>query len=203
MNKIFKILDPRFYITVTARILNYLTNRLFVTRTSHINKILVERDYKNFIEIGVWKGENIINLVKTNKNVNFIGIDPLNSKAYGANEKHDDKKDLLKIESEFIADKLIKYEKKYENFSFMRVTSVQGSKEFKAGTIDMVFIDAVHTYSEVKKDIETWYPKIRDGGCISGHDYSITFFGVVLAVNELLGVDKIEVKSDDSWFYFK
>jgi hypothetical protein len=36
---------------------------------------------------------------------------------------------------------------------------------------DMVFIDADHRYSGIKKDIETWYPKVRPGGILCGHDF--------------------------------
>jgi hypothetical protein len=38
----------------------------------------------------------------------------------------------------------------------------------KAG---MVFIDAGHTYEEVKEDITVWFPSVMEGGIICGHDY--------------------------------
>ena len=33
------------------------------------------------------------------------------------------------------------------------------------------YIDANHHYKECLADIEAWYPKVRSGGIISGHDY--------------------------------
>lgn len=36
--------------------------------------------------------------------------------------------------------------------------------------LDFVYIDGNHTYRYVKKDIELYYPKIKDGGVIGGHD---------------------------------
>jgi predicted O-methyltransferase YrrM len=41
-------------------------------------------------------------------------------------------------------------------------------KRVKAG---MVFIDAGHTYEEVKRDIDLWLPLVIEGGVICGHDY--------------------------------
>lgn len=37
--------------------------------------------------------------------------------------------------------------------------------------IDLLYIDASHQYPEVKEDVELWYPKVKVGGVISGHDF--------------------------------
>lgn len=47
----------------------------------------------------------------------------------------------------------------------------------KAATIiddefmDLVFIDADHRYPAVRDDIAAWWPKVRPGGILCGHDY--------------------------------
>ena len=38
--------------------------------------------------------------------------------------------------------------------------------------LDIVFIDGNHKYQPVLDDIEAWYPQIRPGGLLCGHDYS-------------------------------
>lgn len=38
-------------------------------------------------------------------------------------------------------------------------------------SLDFAYIDADHVYESVRKDIQAWYPKIRPGGILSGHDY--------------------------------
>jgi hypothetical protein len=39
------------------------------------------------------------------------------------------------------------------------------------GIADIVFIDADHRYSQVRKDIEHWVPKLKPGGLLCGHDF--------------------------------
>lgn len=66
----------------------------------------------------------------------------------------------------------------------LRMTSEQAAKCFEDESLDFVFLDADHGYPSVKKDIECWYPKVKIGGVISGHDYDKTWPGVIDAVNE-------------------
>jgi hypothetical protein len=48
--------------------------------------------------------------------------------------------------------------------------------------LDFVYIDGNHYYPYVKKDIECYYPKVRLGGLVGGHDFD--FPGVRRAVCE-------------------
>ncbi len=58
---------------------------------------------------------------------------------------------------------------------------------FENESLDLVYIDANHAYSAVKDDLKIWWPKVKKGGMLSGHDYFIhPTFGVVQAVNEFL-----------------
>ena len=76
------------------------------------------------------------------------------------------------------------------------------SSKVEDESIDFLFIDGGHKYTQVKKDIDAWYPKIKKGGIICGHDYeSGNYFeeyieedyregrhnGVIKAVNEKFG----------------
>lgn len=49
--------------------------------------------------------------------------------------------------------------------------SVEMSINVPDSTLDWIYIDAGHSYEEVKADFEAWFPKVREGGIISGHDY--------------------------------
>jgi len=39
-------------------------------------------------------------------------------------------------------------------------------------SIDFVYIDSSHTYEETFLQMKLWWPKIKSGGILSGHDYS-------------------------------
>lgn len=70
--------------------------------------------------------------------------------------------------------------------------SPQEAARFKDGRVDFVYIDALHDYESVKKDIEGWWPKVRKGGIISGHDFNRTEWpGVVKAVEEFCEKNRI------------
>ena len=66
--------------------------------------------------------------------------------------------------------------KEFQDRSFMlRGFSKQLVDLFDDESLDFVYIDANHAYDFVKEDIELWYPKVKKGGVVSGHDY--TLFG--------------------------
>jgi hypothetical protein len=43
-------------------------------------------------------------------------------------------------------------------------------------SLDFIYIDANHTYDAVKQDLKLWYPKIKSGGLVMGHDYLPDYF---------------------------
>jgi hypothetical protein len=52
-----------------------------------------------------------------------------------------------------------------------RCESAQAATKIKNGTLDFIFIDASPDYKNVLKYLIDWYPKIKNGGIISGHDF--------------------------------
>lgn len=66
--------------------------------------------------------------------------------------------------------------------------------KFENESLDFVYIDGMHVYDSVKRDIEGWYPKIKTGGIIAGHDYhSGDWPGVVQAVDEFISKHNLEL----------
>lgn len=56
-------------------------------------------------------------------------------------------------------------------FSALRETSTDGARFFADNSIDLVFIDADHSEECVTADIKAWWPKVKWGGILAGHDY--------------------------------
>lgn len=88
--------------------------------------------------------------------------------------------------------------KPYTNIKKIKMKSEEAYTQFEPQSIDLVYIDANHTYDGILADIKLWKPKIRKGGYMSGHDYSPQWPGVIKAVDETFGTpDKIF--KDSSW----
>ena len=83
--------------------------------------------------------------------------------------------------------------------------SEEASEKFSNNSIDMVYIDGNHDYEDVKLDIDTWYPKIINGGIPSGHDYTNDHPGTKLAIDEFINKKqlKLSIFSDTSWYIIK
>jgi hypothetical protein len=94
----------------------------------------------------------------------------------------------------------------------LRTTSAEAARHFVTGQLDFVYIDAQHHYNAVKEDLMLWYPKVKKGGILSGHDYidgkrSHGEFGVKSAVNEFATSNGLKALSSaeskwPSWFIF-
>ncbi len=62
--------------------------------------------------------------------------------------------------------------KGYEERAFMiRSRGEQAVSLFPDNSLDFVYIDANHSYEGCSRDIRDWYPKVKPGGLMCGHDY--------------------------------
>lgn len=57
------------------------------------------------------------------------------------------------------------------NVYLFKGDSADEARMIREEAIDVIFIDANHTYSSVEKDIVAWYSKMKKGGYIIFHDY--------------------------------
>ena len=78
-------------------------------------------------------------------------------------------------------------------------TSEQAAEIFDSESLDMVFIDANHDFEFIYQDIKTWSHKLKIGGILCGHDYNKPHFGVIEAVNALIGKGNIQVAGTFWW----
>ena len=64
--------------------------------------------------------------------------------------------------------KLLKFK---ERSQILREKSKESAARFEDGSMDFCYIDALHKYRHVLEDCDLWWPKIKDGGILCGHDY--------------------------------
>jgi len=81
-------------------------------------------------------------------------------------------------------------------------------RHFINESVDVVYIDANHSFESVSKDIENYYHKVKSCGFFAGHDYSNAWPGVKEAVNNFIinygySPKDLIVFSDSSWLFRK
>jgi SAM-dependent methyltransferase len=166
----------------------------------HLYRYFVQKlsDGGKIVEVGCWKG----------KSVAFLAVEIINS---GKKIKVDavDTWQGTPDEEYHQNDTYVKTDKLYQLFlsnispvssvvTPIRKTSVEAAADYADNSLDVVFIDAGHTYNDVMADISAWLPKVKSKGWLAGHDYASS--EVKRAVDESIGsVDQ----SEGCWIYPK
>lgn len=150
----------------------------------------------HFVEVGTWKGKSAcymaVEIINSGKRIKFDCVDTWAFVPTQADLAFDLYGDLY---TTFL--KNINPVKEY--VTPVRAVSWEAANYYADKSLDFVFIDAAHDYESVSKDIAAWYPKVKDGGAIGGHDYN-PYTGVFKAVNDFFK-DKYEVtKKGPCWF---
>lgn len=87
-----------------------------------------------------------------------------------------------------------------------RCTSEEAARRCRA-PLDFVHIDANHDYKHVEQDIDLWWPHVRRGGILAGHDVGDQYPGVLQAVREFACREGLTVfltsDSPASWYCYK
>jgi len=157
-----------------------------------IAKINLIRDTSemNMIEIGSYVGESTLIFAKHFKNV--ISVDP-----YVNDYDYND--DACRFaDFDLVYKKFMERTRSVMNITNFRITSDEGAEVLNKRRYDFVYIDGVHTYDQVKKDIINYLPLIKENGFIGGHDYANTWPMVKSAVDEVLKNPDRTFK-DTSW----
>jgi hypothetical protein len=119
------------------------------------------------VEVGTFKGEFSKEIVK-----NWLGtlymVDVWRPLTY---EEYLDSSNHVNYENG-VYNEAINNIKGFEDRAIMiRASSEVSSDMFENNSLDFVYIDANHAYDYVVQDINLWYPKIKIGGYLCGHDY--------------------------------
>jgi hypothetical protein len=57
------------------------------------------------------------------------------------------------------------------NVKYLRKSSIEAAKDIPDKSLDWVYLDARHDYPGVMADLRAYWPKLRDSGILSGHDF--------------------------------
>ena len=144
-------------------------------------------------EIGVHRGECSGHLLELHPGLKLYMIDMWSSDTYKG--KGDDAvtgpyRELYQKQAE---DNFFTARDRVEklNAVIYKSSSLEAVSHFQDDMLDFAFIDASHSYEDVKADILAWREKIKPGGYLFLHDYGL-FEGVTRAVNEIFGDEVIK-----------
>lgn len=165
---------------------------------SNVVKLFPENSH--FVEIGTWYGRSAaymaVEIANSNKKIKFDCVD-----TWVGSDEDIHKKELDVINNTLYEKFLSNIEPVKNYINPIRMESLKAVELYKNNSLDFVFVDASHDYENVKKDIEAWYPKVRSGGILAGHDYVEVWKGVMQAVDEFLQKEnyKLNIKSEFCW----
>ncbi len=154
-------------------------------------------------EIGVWKGDFSAEILRLNQPVKLYLIDPWK---YQAGEEYQEalygdgmakNQGFMDAVRESV---LARFASEIERglVEIRQGFSQQLAAEFRDGYFDWVYIDGNHLYEFVKRDLESFYPKVRRGGFLAGDDYHDSGWwdgGVKRAVDAFVDAGLVEVVS--------
>lgn len=148
---------------------------------------------KTFVEVGCKEGRTTGFLLANLPELEVIAIDPWAPVA-NADEDYKDW-DFADIEAKFWQN----VGGHRERVNMVRGLSLDAANSLQRHTFDMVFIDAGHDYVNALADIKAWWPLVRPGGILCGHDYAHTFPGVMRAVAKAFPLIRVAVCPDSVW----
>lgn len=161
--------------------------------------LLADKQQLVGLEIGVERGGTTCMLLDNLNIKHLYGIDP-----YIGYEDLDGNYKRTQHEADIIKKEFVEKISKYTNYTLLNNTSDACTGLIPNDSLDFIFIDGHHSYNQCSKDIKNYYPKIKTGGLISGHDYNYCH-GVKQAVDEF--VQKLEktvlVGLNDVWYFIK
>jgi predicted O-methyltransferase YrrM len=174
---IVKLIAPKVYVGY----LNMVNANSVIVATPRPMTLFLKQYFKNSepltaVEIGVAKADNSLSILQELPIKKLILIDP-----YGTCVENGR---LTNFEGDF--ETAMARLSSYKQAQFIRKTSEEAAKDIDE-PLDFVYIDGNHSYEYVKQDIANYYPLVKQGGIIGGHDYfPYPRTGVCQAVNEFV-----------------
>eukprot|EP00401_Gymnodinium_catenatum_P039953 CAMPEP_0117469956 /NCGR_PEP_ID=MMETSP0784-20121206/6964_1 /TAXON_ID=39447 /ORGANISM="" /LENGTH=428 /DNA_ID=CAMNT_0005264023 /DNA_START=13 /DNA_END=1295 /DNA_ORIENTATION=+ len=135
-------------------------------------------------EVGVFQANTSRLLLERFPGLHMLLVDPYHLHMDDPESEHQQLQEFY-VSSEEVFDKAVAWTQPYrERATFVMQGSAEAAAWVAPGSLDLVFIDGDHRYKSVVGDIFAWWPTLRVGGVLAGHDFALTFPGVVEAVTK-------------------
>ena len=136
---------------------------------NEIPLLLEEHGFETGIEVGVKRGQfskHMLDNWKSCKTYHLVDL-------WAHQENYKDFANVQNDVHENFYQATVENTKLYQNITkYHRMYSTEAAKKFEKESIDFIYIDARHDYCGVMEDIELYWPILKPGGIIAGHDYN-------------------------------
>lgn len=149
------------------------------------------------VEIGVDVGHTTEFLLKSHDKLKLICIDPfanyIDWNGNNLNERDSIYKEFVSRTNPF-----------GDRIQHIRKTSDDAVNDIADNSLDFIFIDGLHTYDQVMKDMQNYYSKMKNGAIFAGHDYNV-IEDVNRAVREFAKTKNKDILETecDVWYWYK
>lgn len=149
------------------------------------------------LEIGLAEGFTTRFLMESNDTLTLYGVDPyINYIDWNGNNLN---------ERENVYQQFLENTKQFgDRIKLIRKFSDDAVSDIEDESLDFIFIDGLHTYDQVTKDMTNYYSKVKPGGIFSGHDYR-----VIKCINDAVNdfakkMNKVVLETEcDVWYWYK
>jgi len=152
------------------------------------------------VEVGVDQGINAKNILNSLKNIEQLYlVDPYKGFDYktydGIHHRN------RKVSRSHMDDAVRNLKEHKDRIEFVVETSHQASKKLSDKVFDFVYIDGMHDYTNVLNDCDDWYPLVRTGGILGGHDFVGSHKDLQKAVKQFSNIHtlKLFISPPDWW----
>lgn len=143
----------------------------------------------HFVEVGTWLGRSAVymavEIANADKPIRFDCVDTWLGSVNDYSRAFHDYFAAHGDDKNAAYEEFLKYIEPVKHLiTPVREASVLASRLYADESLDLVFLDSDHEYSQISADIEAWYPKVKTGGTIGGDDFGNEQGGVRRAVTE-------------------
>lgn len=134
-----------------------------------------------FVEVGSWKGRStsFVGPVCNANGTRLVCVDHWRGSEDSLARRYEDALAAEDVEQTFRAN----MEALGIRVEVLAEPSLVAATRFQLASVDRVFLDGSHDGPSVAADLEAWFPRLREGGILGGHDYSFKHPALVAAVD--------------------
>jgi hypothetical protein len=154
------------------------------------------------LEVGTYAGDFSAKILTLWRGEQLVSVDPW--------MYDEDYKDVSNVDSDEFELLWLTTCRRLERFgsrsAIWRMTGDEAALRVDDASLDFIYIDARHDEISVRKDLQTWFKKVKPGGIFAGHDYldgenAQGLFGVKSAVDDFVATMDVplHVTGEDSF----